>query len=501
MDAVRTERGNAEDGPGGETSAGAVSAAVEQRLADATAGQTALNAFSVIDEHGARAAAAKLDAEARDGAPPGTLRGVVVGVKDILDVAGLPTRWGSRLMTSAQAAGTDATSVARARAAGAVILGKTTTTEFAHSMMGRSPTNGLTLNPWNPAVTCGGSSAGAGVAVAAGLVDLSIATDAGASTRLPAACTGVFGLKPTLGRVPHDQVPEGFANFIHIGLLTRTVAELATALDTVSGPSAPDPHSLGVPPAATARAVAEERDLKGVRIACLLRAGNARVSREVEALTRETADHFAALGATVAFIDPELDNPEPAWRVLQQSNWASRFGARIAEIEGDIDASFATGIREGQAYTGPQLQAALVRRTAFFRQIQKLFGEADFLLTPAASRSALAADHPPLQPIEIDGEVVGDMRREWTPYLSLFDLTGHPALSIPAGFAADGSPLGMQLVARWYEEDALLATAACFERRHPLSRKPAWRAPRIDSATTPEQGEPDRAKTPIVDSV
>lgn len=442
-------------------------AKVERTLVRIEESQARWNAFSVVDAAGAMGAVSLLLDEAARGSAPGPLFGVTVAVKDIVDVKGLPTRWGSRLLADAGPAATDATAVARIRAAGAVVVGKTTTTEFAHSMMGRSPLTGLTVNPWNPDVTTGGSSSGAGVAVAAGLVDVAVATDAGASTRLPAACTGVLGLKPTLGRIPHDGVPEGFANFIHIGLLTRTVAELAATLDVASGPSLLDPHSLGVPPANTAGALVPERGLEGLRVTCILRAGNRRLAAEVEELTRRAAADFAALGAEVTFVDPELDSPEPAWRVLQQSNWAARFGARIDEIEAQIDPSFATGIREGSSYTGQQLQGALVKRTDFFRRIQRLFGEADLILTPVASRAPLPAGHGPLQPIEIDGEVVGDMRREWTPYLSLFDLTGHPALSVPAGIARDGAPLGVQLVAPWYREDILLQAAAAFEASHP----------------------------------
>lgn len=442
-------------------------AKVDRTLVRIEESQARVNAFAAIDAAGATAAVAMLEGKAEQAVAPGRLWGVTVAVKDILDVKGLPTRWGSRLLADAAPAAADATAVARVRAAGAVILGKTTSTEFAHSMMARSPLTGLTVNPWNPAFTAGGSSAGAGVAVAAGLVDLSIATDAGASTRLPAACTGVLGLKPTLGRIPHDGVPEGFANFIHVGLLTRTVAELAAALDVASGPSLLDPHSLGVAPADTTEAVRAARGLDGLRVACFLRAGNKRLAAEIEELTRRTAQRLAALGAEVTFLEPELDNPETAWRVLQQSNWAARFGARLAEIEAEIDASFATGIREGAAYSGQQLQGALVKRTDFFRRVQRLFVEADLLLTPVASRPPLPAEHEPLAPIEIDGETVGDMRREWTPYLSLFDLTGHPALSLPAGFSNEGAPLGVQLVAPWYREDRLLRAAAAFEAAHP----------------------------------
>jgi aspartyl-tRNA(Asn)/glutamyl-tRNA(Gln) amidotransferase subunit A len=150
-------------------------------------------------------------------------------------------------MADAKPAAADIAAVACLRAAGAIIIGKTTTTEFAHSPLGTSPLTGVTRNPWAPELTCGGSSAGAGVAVAAGLTPIALATDAGCSTRLPAACTGIYGLKPTLGRIPHDRVPEAFGNFIHLGLLAAHVGDLALALDAVAGPHRSDPHSLQHP--------------------------------------------------------------------------------------------------------------------------------------------------------------------------------------------------------------------------------------------------------------
>ncbi|HEY2183618.1 MAG TPA: amidase, partial [Xanthobacteraceae bacterium] len=206
--------------------------------------QARFNAFATLADVAATARAAELAHDIGRGDDPGALAGVPVSVKDILDVAGMPTRWGSPLMAQAPPAKSDVAAVARLRAAGAVVIGKTTTTEFAHSPLGFSPLTGLTRNPRAPELTSGGSSAGAGVAAATGLSSISLATDAGCSTRLPAACTGVYGIKPTLGTAPHDRVPEAFANFIHLGLIARTVADLALGLDVVAGASPVDPHSL-----------------------------------------------------------------------------------------------------------------------------------------------------------------------------------------------------------------------------------------------------------------
>jgi aspartyl-tRNA(Asn)/glutamyl-tRNA(Gln) amidotransferase subunit A len=334
-------------------------------------------------------------------------------------------------------------------------------------MMGSSPLTGLTTNPWNPEATCGGSSCGGGVSVAAGLVRVALTTDAGASTRLPAACTGVLGLKPTLGRIPHDLVPEGFSNFIHLGVITRNVADMALALKTIAGPAPSDPHSLGLPRFDASRISAQAGNLTGKRIGLIMQVGNARVGRAMTETIRRVAKTLNGYGASVTEIEWTMDNPEPTWRILQQSNWAARLGKIIDDVEDKIEPSLTEGVRAGLSCSGQDLQGALNKRTALFRHVQKLFDGFDFLLTPVMSCEPLDALHKPLDSISIDGEAVGDMRREWTPYLNLFDLTGHPAISVPAGFSDSGVPLAFQLIAPWYEEAKLLGAVAFHEQRNP----------------------------------
>ena len=433
-------------------------------LARADRLQGELNAFATIDHAGATARVAALAGEIEQGRNPGALAGVPVSVKDILDVAGLPTRWGSTLMADAKPAAADIAAVARLRAAGAIIIGKTTTTEFAHSPLGTSPLTGVTRNPWAPEFTCGGSSAGAGVAVAAGLTPIALATDAGCSTRLPAACTGIYGLKPTLGRIPHDSVPEAFGNFIHLGLLAAHVGDLALALDAVAGPHGSDPHSLQHPrPDALAGLAAPV--LEGARVLLWTTTGNSRVAEEVLAATRSAGAVLEALGARVVEERYPFVNPDPVWRTLQQSNWAARFGAATSGDRAKLSATLLAGIDAGLSYRGLDLQRALIKRTELFRGIQSIFSErADFILTPCASAPPVHAEHDLTAPLTVDGVEVGDLRAEWTTYLSLFDLSGHPAIAMPAGVAACGAPLGVQLVAPWGHDARVLAAAAAYGR-------------------------------------
>jgi aspartyl-tRNA(Asn)/glutamyl-tRNA(Gln) amidotransferase subunit A len=448
----------------GRVSAVAVTEACLDRLGSERS--TKINAYATVARDAALAAAHAIDEKRAAGSALGPLAGVPVSVKDIVNTAGIRTMWGSRMMET-NVPDADAVAVARLKAADAVIIGKTTTPEFAYKLLTDSPVTGVTRNPWNLDRSPGGSSGGAAAAVVAGLGPIALATDAGASTRLPAACCGTLGLKPTLGRIPHNQAPDAFNNFIHLGLMAMTTADLAVALDVVAGPHPSDPYSLHVQAPNAVAALAKGLDLAGKRIAWRPFMGNDALDDEVREHCMGVLDAFRRRGATIVEVTDAVENAEPAWRVLQQSNWAARYFAKIEEVKDRLDPGFVEGIRAGGAYTGQQLLSATYKRTQFYRQVQGWFGQYDFIATPTMSRTALAADHRVDQPIQVNGRVAGDMRVAWAPYLNLFNLTGHPALSVPAGRARDGLPVGLQLVGPWYAEGALLALAAIVEQDSP----------------------------------
>lgn len=445
-----------------------ISDTIGAALARAHELQPVHGAFAAIDDAGARAGAAAVEARLAAGEASLPLAGVPVSVKDILDVAGVPTRWGSPLFAQAQPEAADIAAVARLKAAGAVILGKTTTTEFAHSPLGTSPLTGLTRNPFAPDLTCGGSSSGAGVSVATGITPVALATDAGCSTRLPAACTGTYGFKPTLGLIPHEKVPDAFGSFIHLGLIARHVADIAAVLPVVAGPHVGDPWSQRPRPVV---ASAPAAPLRGASILLWLRTGNSRVSQEVEAATLAAAGILEALGARVQQEDYAFAHPDPIWTTLQQSNWALRFAATPeADVE-RLSPALRAGIAAARGYSGLDLQRAQVARTALYRAVQGKLGQGfDFILTPCVSAAPVAADFDLAAPLVVDGVEAGPLRSEWTAALSLFDLAGNPAIAMPVGFAANGGPLGVQLVAGWNQDLALLAAARAFEAACPPPR-------------------------------
>jgi aspartyl-tRNA(Asn)/glutamyl-tRNA(Gln) amidotransferase subunit A len=293
---------------------------------------------------------------------------------------------------------------------------------------------------------------------------LSLATDAGASTRLPAACCGIVGLKPTLGRIPHNQVPDAFNNFIHLGVMARTVEDAELMLDALSGPHPSDPYSL-------AAFQPETKGVKGLRIQWRPLLGNTLLDDEVREQCERALQALVGEGAKLERVDEPFESAEPAWRVLQQSNWAARYFAKLAEVEAKIEPGFADGIRAGGAYTGQQLLAATVKRTELFRAVQGWFERCDVVATPTMSRPPLEVSHRVDQPISINGKEAGDMRAAWIPYLNLFNLTGHPALSVPAGFTRAGLPVGLQLVGRWHADKQLLHVARALERARPWAQR------------------------------
>jgi aspartyl-tRNA(Asn)/glutamyl-tRNA(Gln) amidotransferase subunit A len=198
-----------------------------------------------------------------------------------------------------------------------------------------------------------------------------------------------------------------------------------------------------------------------------MKVGNRRVANEVRSATRVAADILTRLGAHVIESAYTLSNPDPIWKVLQQSNWAARFSTASEADRMQLSPTLRAGLDEAFGYSGVDLLKAQVRRTELFRAVQKILTEVDFILTPCVSAPPVSAEYDLAEPLIVDGETVGDLRSEWTTYLSLFDLTGHPALAIPVGFASNGGPLGVQLVTRWYAEAELLAAAIEFENEHP----------------------------------
>ena len=423
-------------------------------LARAEKVNPALNLFAYPMASAARDAARAAEAAVMSGAKLGPLHGVPVTVKDNVPIAGLPLGNGSIAMKEFIPT-SDAVVVQRIKAAGAVIIGKTTLPEFAHRILTDSPTYGVTRNPWSLAHTPGGSSGGASAALAAGVAPLAVGTDGGGSIRAPASNTGVSGIKATLGRIPFETIPDGFANYAFVGPMARTAADVALFLSVMAGPCPDDPYSLGVPAldlsAATPRST--------LRIGWIEHFGRYRTDPEVAQLTGAMVASLQREGHEVETVaDPCFNDIFETYVVIATTAHAARLSPVLEKWGDKLTASMRKSIARGARYSAVEWQRAHDRRTVLFRSVQRLFDRYDLLLTPTMTQ-------PPAK-LDADGSVESDMYAEHAAALYPFNLTGHPAASVPAGFTKSGLPVGLQIVGPWFAESRILKVAAELETIH-----------------------------------
>ncbi len=424
--------------------------------------QPELNCFITVCADRALEEARAAEAEVMRGEALGLLHGVPYTAKDIVDTKGVRTTYGSLLFRDHLPA-QDAVAIARLKAAGAILVGKTTTPEFGTKSLTDAPLFGRTRNAWSAEHSCGGSSGGAAVAVATGLAPLAVATDGGGSTRIPAACNGVTGLKQSNGTIPHSQAADAFGNYTYVTPMTRGVMDTALMLHAMAGPDASDPWSIGTTSPDYLAAARAEGDLRGKRIIFCAAPPRRPIAAAVKAALATALDHLTALGAELEEMSGEGFEIEPLWRVINHTNWRARFGDMVARAADKMSPSLVRQVRDAANFTGIDYQQAMFARTALFRSVQALFERADFIVTPTLLRPALPIEQDLFEPIEVDGVRVPDLRASWFPWTMPFNLTGHPAVSVNCGFSPDGLPLGLQLVGRFREEPSLLRAAALFE--------------------------------------
>jgi aspartyl-tRNA(Asn)/glutamyl-tRNA(Gln) amidotransferase subunit A len=416
-----------------------------------------LNAFAATNPQ-AVAAAGESEARWRAGRPLGMLDGVPCTVKDLVDLAGFPTRRGSRLTDPAPVA-EDAPSVVGLKAAGAVIIGKTTTTEFGWKSPGDCPLHGITRNPWNVHHTPGGSSAGAGAAAAAGFGPLHIGTDGGGSIRIPAAWCGVVGLKPTFGRVP--QWPHGaFAHVAVAGPMTRTVRDAALMLSAIARFDLRDPYALPDDPRDWR--VGIDAGVAGMRIAVLRRPGfEAPVAWEGIAAVEQAAQILVGAGAEVEEADPGL----PDTRLIFGRVWGvglTRLVHSFSETRRHmLDPGLLEVAAANSGLDGEDMMEAEAMRLAAAHAMARFHQKYDLVLCPCVPGLAPLADAPTVNPVEA-------LWTQWAPWTFTFNLTRQPAISMPMGFAPNGLPRAVQLAAGMYRDDLVLRAARTLELAQPV---------------------------------
>ena len=442
---------------------------VRETLARLERYEAAVNAFVLYDPESAMAAARASEARWQRGAPQGLLDGVPVAIKDTQLTRGWPRLVGSRTIDPNQQWTEDAPSTARLRAENAVFVGKTTTPEFGWKGATDSPLTGVTRNPWDLARTPGGSSGGSAVAVLAGICPLAVGTDAGGSIRIPASFSGIFGLKPSFGRVG-VYPPSAFGDVAHVGPMARGVADAALMLDAMKGPDPRDWYSLPDDGIAYRDGV-REGTFKGKRIALSPTLGYHEPAPAVRAAVERAATVFAGLGAIVEPADPFTESPMPIFETLSLAGFRALLQSMTPAQVAVMDPGLVQMCRRGDAVTLDQYVAAIGQRVALGAQLRRFFERYDLILSPTMPIAAAYAD-----PRDDDLPSTSNAW-SWIAYTYAFNLTKNPSASIPCGFDG-GLPIGLMVTGPLYGDLAVLRACRAYED----AAGAAWPGPALTAA-------------------
>lgn len=417
-----------------------------------------LNAFNLVDPEGALASARESEERWRLGVPRGRLDGCPVSIKDLLLTEGWPTLRGSKAIDNNQAWDEDAPATARLKEHGAVILGKTTTPEFGWKGVTDSPRDGVTRNPWNPQKTTGGSSGGAAAAVAAGMGPLALGTDGGGSVRIPAGFTGIFGLKPSFGRIPAYPLSP-FGTVSHIGPMTQSVTDAALLLSVLAEPDTRDAY--GLPYDGSDYLLGLNDGIEGLRIAFSPSLGGHGVDPEIAALVAKAAWAFADLGADVELAEPDLSGADAVFRYLWYAGAANLIRRFDEAGQAQMDPGFREIAAEGATYSLLDYLSAVGRREEMTVAVNRFHEDYDLLLTPALPLPAFDAG------IEVPADSGMARWPEWTPFSYPFNLTQQPAAALPCGLTTTGLPVSLQIVGPRYSDALVLRASRAFEAAFP----------------------------------
>jgi aspartyl-tRNA(Asn)/glutamyl-tRNA(Gln) amidotransferase subunit A len=423
----------------------------------------ALNAFVTIAAEEAICSAEKAEESLMRGEKLGSLHGVPLHVKDNLYVAASRTTFGSKLFEK-NVTDDDCPAVRRLRAAGMIVIGRTNTPEFGWKGVTDNRVFGVSRNPWNLQLTPGGSSGGAAAAVAAGLGPIGIGTDGGGSLRIPASFCGIVGFKSSFGRIPNWPGSAG-AILRHIGPVARTVADIAAVLDIAAGPDATD--LLSLPAAGINFSEEVQKGIRGRKIAYSPDLGFARVDPEVASLCQRAAERFAETGAHVESVKLDWRDPYETWSVFFFGTAAASLEKKLA-AQGDLlDPGLKKVVEQGLKLRSVDFANALAARHDFWEQVRHVYEEYDLLVSPTLAVLPFAVGQDDADPL--GGERLGPL--QWTRFTYPFNLTGQPAVSVPAGWTKSGLPVGLQIIGDRHADALVLQAARAWEQVQPWGQK------------------------------
>ncbi|MFC2032366.1 amidase [Chloroflexota bacterium] len=423
-----------------------------------------VHAYCTLTAKSARKQAKAAEDMVMRGEKLGLLHGVPVSIKDLIYTKGIRTTGGSRIYENFVPQ-QDAIVVERLKAAGAIIIGKTNTPEFGWVAITDNQLFGVTRNPWNLALTSGGSSGGAAASVALGMGPLAIGSDSGGSIRIPSSFCGVFGIKPSFGRVP--QYPEfpGWETLCHTGPITRTVRDAALTMEVIAGRDDRDYSSL--PDTGLRYLSSLGTDLKGLRVAWSSDLGYATVDPQVVKITEAATKTFTALGCTVETATPEAGSPEKVFFPVIAARVSTVLQGKLTEDREQISPPLARFIERSQGISAKEYVEASLGQLEYWDKMRPFFEKYDLLLTPTVAI-------PPFElgifaPREIAGKKVSPL--DWFALTYPFNITRQPSASVPCGWTDDGLPIGLQIVGRRFDDVTVLKAAAAFEKVTPWTDK------------------------------
>ena len=410
--------------------------------------------------------------------PGKPLWGLPIAYKDVVPTKGIRTTYGSPVYRDHIPA-EDHLVVERLAAAGVVTLGKTNTPEFAAGSQTFNAVFGPTLNPYDTSRTCGGSSGGAAVAVACGMLPFADGSDLGASLRNPGSFCNVVGLRPSPGRVPSWPAANAWQTMTVMGCLGRTVADAALLVSAMAGPDARDPTSI--PEAGAVFRKSLTRKFKNVRVAWSRDLGGLPVEAEVTRALEPARKVLAALGCRVEDAEPDLSGAEEAFHVPRAAGFLQRYGELYRTQREKLKKDVVWNIEQGLALDGERVARANALRTAIYHRMREFMDKYEFLCLPTSQVLPFPVGEP--WPAEING-VRFDNYLDWMKSCYFITVTGHPAISVPGGFSSGGLPVGLQIVGRYRDDLGVLQLAHAFEgATHYWKRRPDV----VDSSTTKEE--------------
>lgn len=445
----------------------------------------AVNAMVARDDARARIAAKEADAATLRGDALPALHGLPIGVKDLENVAGLRTTYGSQLYRD-HVPDQDQLIVAKVRQAGAIVLGKTNTPEWGAGANTRNAVYGATGNPFDPTKCAAGSSGGSGVALATNMVPIATGSDTGGSLRNPAAYNGIVGFRPSPGLVPSEKRPLGWNPLSVLGPMARTVPDLCLLLSTMVGDDAADPLATTIHGKTIRRAEDFARpasiDLASLRVAVTPDFGFAPTEKHIREVFARKVGAFSSLFATTADATPDCSGTDETFEVLRSVSFLAGMYERVRDTPEMVGPNVRANVEEGLRYGALDITRALKQQTAIYQRWQGFFEDYDVILSPAVTLSPRPWSE--LYPAEIDGRPTRTYFH-WLALAYAVTTVGHPAISLPVGLDDNGMPFGLQIVGPRGGDAKVLAVAAALEQAlagDPLTARPAPDIARLTAA-------------------